>query len=322
MKQAWKLTAPLKDYIWGGQTLKNSYNKVSDLSKVSESWELSCHKDGVSVILNGDYAGKLLTELIADHPEVCGTAAENFDSFPILIKLIDAADNLSVQVHPDNEYALRVEGEYGKTEVWYVLEAEEGATLIYGFAKDMTREEFAKHIEDQTLQTVLNHVPVKAGDVFFIQSGTLHGIGKGIVIAEIQQNSNTTYRVDDYGRVGADGKPRDLHVEKALEVTTLTRPENTGKPLGEPVQKDGYCQTLLSSCVYFTVNRYEIDQKAPLCCDDRSFHAITVVDGEMTLSYGDESFSLIKGESAFVAASTGDYQLIGKGTALVSTIGE
>ena len=215
-----RLNSPLKDYIWGGTRLKTEFGKSTSLERVAESWELSCHKDGPSLIENGDFAGKTLPEYIKiQGKSVLGTNCEKFDYFPILIKLIDAQDNLSVQVHPDNNYALRVEGEYGKTEMWYIVDCAEGASLIYGFDHEISAEEFARRIQDNTLLNVCNIVPVKKGDVFFIEAGTIHAIGKGILIAEIQQNSNTTYRVYDYGRVGADGNPRQLHIEKAKEVT-------------------------------------------------------------------------------------------------------
>ena len=208
-----RLTPAFKDYIWGGTRLRDEYGKKCDYDKVAESWELSCHKDGASVVADGEDKGFTLAEYIDKHGKaVLGTDCEKFENFPILIKLIDAKDNLSVQVHPDNEYALRVEGEYGKTEMWYIVDCDEGATLLYGFKHEISKEEFAERIADNTLLEVTNAVPVKKGDVFFIQAGTLHAIGKGILIAEIQQNSNTTYRIYDYGRVGKDGKPRELHL--------------------------------------------------------------------------------------------------------------
>ncbi|MCI6751509.1 MAG: class I mannose-6-phosphate isomerase, partial [Selenomonas bovis] len=215
-----KLIAPLKDYIWGGTRLKDEYGKKTDLDKVSESWELACHKDGKSVIANGEAEGQTLEDWLAKQgKEVLGKHVENFPYFPLLIKLIDAKDNLSVQVHPDNDYAQRVEGEYGKTEMWYIVDCEPGASLLYGFQHEISKEEFECRIKENTLLDVVNRVPVHKGDVFFIDSGTLHAIGKGILICEIQQNSNTTYRIYDYGRVGKDGKPRELHVQKALDVT-------------------------------------------------------------------------------------------------------
>ena len=252
-----KLNAPCKDYIWGGNRLREEYGKVSDADKIAESWELSCHKDGQSVIANGKDKGKMLSEYVAENKNALGTACDRFEYFPILIKLIDAKDNLSVQVHPDNDYAMRVEGEYGKTEMWYIVDCEEGSQLIYGFDKEISREEFADRIKNNTLLEVTNNVPVHKGDVFFIESGTLHAIGKGILIAEIQQNSNTTYRVYDYGRVGKDGKPRELHIEKAIDVTELCPPKYDTKPQGKPVKIDGGEETLLRSCEYFIKSRFQ-----------------------------------------------------------------
>ena len=222
-----KLKAPCKDYIWGGTRLRDEYQKGEGMEKIAESWELSCHKDGQSIVASGDFFGYTLSSFIEKNgKQILGTNCEKFDDFPILIKLIDAKDNLSVQVHPDNEYALRVEKEYGKTEMWYIVDCDPDAELIYGFKEVVTEEVFKKSIETNTLLEITNSVPVKKGDVFFIEAGTLHAIGKGILIAEIQQNSNTTYRVYDYGRLGTDGKPRELHIEKALKLRIVPRPRN------------------------------------------------------------------------------------------------
>ena len=319
-----KLTPVLKDYIWGGTRLKTDFHKQSELEKVAESWELSCHKDGPGVISNGRYRGMTLAEYIEmKGKRVLGTACERFDSFPVLIKLIDAHDNLSVQVHPNNEYALRVEGEYGKTEMWVVVDCEPGASLIYGFDHDISKEEFARRIQDNTLLEVTNSVPVKKGDVFFIEAGTLHAIGKGILIAEIQQNSNTTYRVYDYGRVGADGKPRALHIEKALEVTTLGRPEREPKPQGKPAKKDGYTETLLAECEYFTTHALDIKAEAALEAGQDSFHSLLVLEGEAILCWDNGlagEISLQKGDSVFIPAGMGCYQVKGGCSLLLTTI--
>ena len=214
------LKAPIKDYIWGGTRLKTEFGFETEKEIAAEGWMLSCHKDGTNTVLNGEFAGKILTEVLDIWgKEALGKNAERFTYFPLLIKLIDAKDKLSVQVHPDDSYALKNEGEYGKTEMWYVVDCDEGASLIYGFNKEISKEEFESRIKDNTLSEVCNYVPVKKGDVFFIGAGTLHAIGEGILIAEVQQNSNTTYRVSDYGRLGADGNPRPLHIEKAVDVT-------------------------------------------------------------------------------------------------------
>ena len=305
-----KLTPAFKDYLWGGTKLRDDFQKDCDFDKIAESWELSCHKDGNSVVANGEDAGLTLAQYIEKHGKVIlGTDCEKFENFPILIKLIDAKDNLSVQVHPNNEYAMRVEGEYGKTEMWYIVDCDEGTTLLYGFNKEISKDEFAQRIENNTLLEVTNAVPVKKGDVFFIEAGTLHAIGKGILIAEIQQNSNTTYRIYDYGRVGKDGKPRELHVEKAKEVTDLCPAK--AYPETPVEQKDGYTIKLLSSCDYFTTYAVEVESKAVLEADATSFNSLLVLEGEGTV-YGDDIVDFKKGDSIFVTANSGKYAVEGK----------
>ena len=221
-----KLTPACKDYLWGGEKLRQDYGIQSQLHPLAEAWVLSCHPDGPSVVATGPLAGKTLPEYIQEKGPGClGADCEKFTDFPILAKFIDAKGDLSIQVHPSNEYALAHEHQFGKTEMWYVLDCEPGATLYYGFQHQISREEFQQRIQDNTLTEVLNAVPVEKGDLFFIPAGTLHAIRKGIVVAEIQQNSNVTYRIYDYGRVGADGKPRQLHIQQALEVTQRTPPQ-------------------------------------------------------------------------------------------------
>ena len=312
------LKPAFKDYIWGGTRLRDDFQKDCDFDKIAESWELSCHKDGNSVISGGEFGGLTLQEFIDKQGKaVLGTNCERFENFPILIKLIDAKDNLSVQVHPNNEYALRVEGEYGKTEMWYIVDCDEGATLLYGFKNEISKDEFAKRIADNTLLEVTNAVPVKKGDVFFIEAGTLHAIGKGILIAEIQQNSNTTYRIYDYGRVGNDGKPRELHVEKAKDVTAL-RPAKA-YPETEIIAKDGYKEKLLSSCEYFTTYALEVNDKATLTADEKSFNSILILEGSGRLS-GESEIEFKKGDSIFVPASSGDYTIEGKCKAILTKV--
>ena len=315
-----KLRPAFKDYLWGGNRLTAEFGKPSPYEKTAESWELSCHPDGLSVIANGDYQGKTLQEYISAHPNALGKNCADPSHFPVLIKLIDAHDRLSVQVHPDNDYARRVEGEDGKTELWYIIDCEEGAELLYGFERPVTREEFRGSIADNTLLQLAKHVPVHPGDVFFIPAGTLHAIGKGILIAEIQQSSNTTYRVYDYGRRGADGKPRQLHVEKAVDVTSLTVAPNAGKPQGVPEQKNGFCSTLLSSCDYFNVTRLEVETHAELTARNDSFHALQVLDSPVNLEWNSTLLPLAKGDTVFLPAGTGTYRIAGKCTALLTKI--
>lgn len=308
-----RLTAPCKDYLWGGNTLRE-YGKQSDKACIAESWELSCHPDGESIIADGAYAGRTLTEFLHENPDALGTNCSRFDRFPVLIKLIDAKDNLSVQVHPDDAYALAHEGEYGKTEMWYIVDAQPDAELIYGFKENITKEEFRRAIEENTLLDKVNRVPVKKGDVFFIEAGTLHAIGKGILIAEIQQNSNTTYRVYDYGRVGADGKPRELHIEKALAVTSLTPP----KPQ-ECYPKKGTMQ-LLAHCDYFCTSCTEIENLCQIGSDETSFVHLLILEGEAVLTAENCEIPLQKGTSVFVPAGTGAFRINGKCKFINTTI--
>ncbi len=302
-----KLKPALKDYLWGGMRLVNEYNVKTDLQKVAEAWVISTHKDGPSVVLNGEHSGKTLTDAVdAFGPDCLGENGKKFTYFPILVKLIDAKDDLSVQVHPNDEYALRVEGEYGKTEMWYVVDCEEGATLYYGFKHNITKDEFCSRIKDNTITDVLNKVKVKKGDVFFMEAGTIHAIGSGILIAEIQQNSNTTYRVSDYGRLGADGKPRPLHVEKAVEVTNLTPP---------PIAKD-LPKNTLAECEYFKVKLYNTADVQKTVVDNSSFTALLCLDGEVSF----DGITLTKGESAFIPANRGEIVFSGSATIIESRV--
>ena len=315
-----KLKPSGKDYIWGGHKLVDNYGKEMTGDRLAETWELSCHPDGPSFVANGEDAGKTLRQYIEEHgKKVLGTNCEKFENFPILIKLIDAKDNLSVQVHPNNEYAQRVEGEYGKTEMWYVVDCDEGASLLYGFKHNITKEEFRERIENNTLLEVTNSVPVKKGDVFFIEAGTLHAIGKGILIAEIQQNSNTTYRIYDYGRVGADGKPRQLHIDKAVDVTNLCPAKPY--PQSEPVDMGGWTKKRLAKCEYFTVDVINVDTSAALEADKSSFVNILVLDGGCVLSSeGNDAVELKKGDSVFIPAGLGKFELTGKCSAVMTHI--
>lgn len=314
-----KLRPALKDYLWGGTRLKNDFGFQTDLDIVAEGWMLSCHKDGENRIENGQYKGKTLSEVIDIlGKESLGTNAQAFDRFPILIKLIDAKKDLSVQVHPDNDYALRVEGEYGKTECWYILDCDEGAELIYGFKKEISREEFERRVADNTFLEVVNKVKVHKGDLFFIEAGTLHAIGGGILLAEIQQNSNTTYRVYDYGRLGADGKPRPLHTEKAVEVTNCVPPTHDVKPVGTPEQFDGFTKQLLTACNLFTVYAVNAQTAYAGVANAESFVSLVVTDGTGTISCGAEELSVKKGDSVLLTANSGKFSVNGK-LALIET---
>ncbi len=311
-----KLKPSCKNYLWGGHRLAEEYGIEYEEDVLAEAWELSCHPDGPSYIVNGKYAGKTLEEFIeAEGKDVLGSHCRRFRDFPILIKFIDAKQNLSIQVHPNNRYALKNEGQYGKTEMWYIMDAKPGAFLYYGFKTEVSKEEFAKRIEEDSLLEVLNAVPVQKGDVLFIESGTIHAIGEGILIAEIQQNSNVTYRVYDYGRVGKDGKKRDLHIEKALAVTNRV-----------PIVKDKSSYPHVADCDYFTVDKLNLDgtfmKKMEGSVSEASFASILFLDGQGTITNNGETLSFKKGESFFLAAGSGNYTIEGSCDALVTTIRE
>ncbi len=294
-----KLTPAFKEYIWGGTRLKTEYNKKTELETVAESWELSAHKDGESTV-DGIPFSQYVT------PEMLGKNAHRFEYFPILIKFIDAKDNLSVQVHPDDNFALENEGEYGKTEMWYIMDCDKDSFLYYGFKRTVTKSEYKAAIENGTLCELLNAVPVKKGDVFFIPAGTVHAIGKGILICEIQQNSNTTYRVYDYNRRDKDGNTRPLHIEKALEVSTLKKsPE---------INRVG---NILAECEYFKVQKLTVSEKADVKVNTDSFMSLIIISGNGTV----DGIPVTKGDSLFAPAGNGTINVLGDLEIIISTIG-
>lgn len=304
-----KLKPYCRETIWGGTRLRDEYHIPFEGKNLAEAWVLSCHPAGASIIENGPHAGQTLTQYLAEQGKAAlGSFGMIFEDFPILIKFIDAADALSIQVHPSNYYAMEHEHQYGKTEMWYIMDAEPGAFIYYGFKDTISKEELSRRIRENTLQEVLNAVPVEKGDCFFIPSGTLHAIGKGILIAEVQQNSDVTYRVYDYARRDVQGNLRELHVQKASEVTKCAPPR-------EDYNFGGH----LARCEYFTVDRLTGNYKGQ--CDDESFVSLLVLDGKGSLSCGEESASLQKGESYFLPANSGAYTITGTCEILKTTVG-
>lgn len=265
-----KLQPVLKDYLWGGMKLGPLFGRDNGGKKMSESWEVSVHPDGESLCEGGTFA-----DYLRAHP----TAVDREGSdFPVLIKYIDAAQNLSVQVHPDDAFARREENDNGKTEMWYIVQADAGAGIYCGFRRDTGREEFLRRVADGTVEELLNFIPVKAGDCYLIKAGTVHAIGAGCVICEVQQSSNVTYRVYDYNRLGADGKPRQLHVEKAVRVINFAKfKDETGS--GAPEQVAGGTLRRLTACSYFSCRELALDGTY-IECNDRSFTAVNVLSGE------------------------------------------
>lgn len=316
------LKPALKETIWGGNRLRNDFGLETDLKNIAEAWVLSCHEDGESTVTGGKYDGKSLSDVLEKEigMKALGTNCEGYnkiEDFPILIKLIDANDRLSVQVHPDDEYASANEKDVrGKTEAWYIIDCDNDAELIYGFNDDLTKEEFRAAIENGNLLEKVNRTKVRPGDVAFISAGTLHAIGKGILLAEVQQSCNTTYRVFDYNRTGLDGKPRELHVNKAVDVTKCTVPEGTLAPEGMPVKHDGYTSILLSECPYFTMTSIAVDTLYADTADATSFVSLVIMDGEGTIKCGDDERPFKKGDSIFIPADSGSFYVSGKANLL------
>ena len=306
-----KLKPSFKDYLWGGRRLVTDFDKEFSGDILAESWELSCHQDGHSYIAEGPHAGKTLDQYIQESGrEVLGSRGAQSEQFPVLIKFIDAAQDLSVQVHPDDAYAQAVEHQpYGKTEMWYIVDHAEGAYLYYGFTRQVTAEELAERIENNTLLEVLNKVYVKKGDVFFIEAGTIHAIGSGCLIAEIQQNSNLTYRVYDFGRRDKNGNTRPLHVEKARQVTCR-----------EPITEQKNFGSHVVSCPYFTVDKLVVDGIWSGIVEDTSFVSVLILEGQGTIQAGEEILSFRKGDSFFLTAGSGAYHVEGTCEALLTTV--
>lgn len=283
------LLAPCgKDYLWGGTRLKEDYHKEIDLPILAETWECSVHPDGLSFVVSGVHCGRSLQEVIAENPSYLGTHPDKTEGLPILVKLIDAREHLSVQVHPDDDYAaIHENGSLGKTEMWYVLDAEEDSELVYGFVRDMDRETLTHALETDSIEKYLQRVKIKKDDVFYVKAGTVHGIGAGAVIAEIQENSNLTYRLYDYHRVDKNGKARELHVQKAMEVADLKAGISPRQPLRMLRYKKGCATEFLCRCKYFQVERMllnaEKDLKVVYQTDDTSFEVLLCVEGAGTL---------------------------------------
>lgn len=298
-----------KDYLWGGRRLNDEFEKGIELTPLAETWECSTHPDGPCYVAQGAEAGKTLAQVLRAHPEYLGLRHSGEDTLPILIKFIDAKQDLSVQVHPSDAYAQeRENGQLGKTEMWYVLDAGKNAKLVYGLRQDMTRETLKKTITDGTIMKYLQKVPICKGDVFFIPAGTIHAIGAGALVAEIQENSNLTYRLYDYDRVDKSGKKRQLHIDKALEVADLHGSAEPKQPMRVLKYRQGVASELLSRCKYFEVYRMLLNterrQTVHYCADELAFRVLLCVNGCGSITYEGGSITFYKGDCIFVPANS------------------
>ena len=311
-----RLKPVIKDYLWGGIKLKTEFGKEG-AEPLAESWEVSCHKDGPSEIDNGIYAGKTLAAFIKNEPSSLGTRAKRFADFPMLVKLIDSREDLSVQVHPNDAFALRNEKQYGKTECWYIVSAEPGAGIYYGFNRNVTRDEVKQAIAENRILELLNFVKVNPGEMYFLTAGTIHAIGKGVTLCEVQQNSNLTYRVYDYNRIGLDGKPRELHVEKAMAVANFSKQEVTGQNGIFSCEKNGNIITHMAHDKYFSVYELRFKREMRMTMNERSFNSVTFIRGTGEITCGGVTEKFKPGDSFFIPCPAAEYIIKGTGTALM-----
>ena len=298
-----------KDYLWGGSRLNDEFEKGIDLSPVAETWECSTHPDGPSYVVGGAFDGMKLAEVLQKHPEYLGERHKGKKNLPILIKFIDAKKDLSVQVHPSDEYARKHEnGQLGKTEMWYVLDAGKTAKLMYGLKRDSSKAEIQKAVANGTVMNYLQQIPVQKNDLFFIEAGTIHAIGAGTLVAEIQENSNLTYRLYDYDRIGKDGKKRELHIDKALEVANLKSSTEPRQPLRVLKYRQGVASELLTRCKYFEVYRMMVNterrQKVHYRADEIAFRVLLCVNGCGMISCDDGKIEFYKGDCIFIPADS------------------
>lgn len=337
-----RLEPAFKDNLWGGTKLRTVFGKKCDYDVIGESWELSAHPDGQSVIASGIFTGMYFGEFIEKYGhDVVGWKSSSLDRFPVLIKFIDAKKDLSIQIHPDDDYALEIENEFGKNEMWYVVDCEPGAFLYCGLKKDSSKEEIRERIENNTITDILNKIEVHKGDCVMVKAGTIHAIGAGILICEIQQNSNCTYRMYDYDRKDKFGNKRELHIDKAIDVVDVKKykpfiSDNKDVPEGAEV---------LVSCKYFECYKYVLGSNAAeadhasdiedncyntenvrntgkvnISVDAMSFRSVIVIDGSGKIAVGNNTMDYKAGDSFFVTAGEKVINLEGTGTVIVTKV--
>ena len=308
-----------KDYLWGGQRLKNDFAKSIDMELLAEPWECSTHPDGPSIVASGEFSGKTLAEVLRIHPEYLGSNYEASGELPILVKFIDAKQDLSVQVHPDDAYAqINENGSLGKTEMWYVLDASRDSKLVYGFKHDINKKVLCDSLKNGTVEKYLQKVPIAKDDVFLIEPGKVHAIGAGALVVEVQENSNVTYRMFDYNRKDKNGEKRELHIEKALDVVDLKGSSEPRQPVRVLKYRRGYGSELLCRCKYFQVERLLINterfrEMALFETGSTSFEVLLCISGCGSLFDCEGNFiNFFKGDCIFLPALSALVKIHGK----------
>ena len=307
-----------KERIWGGTKLKEVLNKSFDGSQIGESWELTTVENDISVVANGAFEGLNLNQLIEKYPtEVLGIKSIQYfgNNFPLLFKFIDAKEDLSIQVHPDDVLAKERHNSFGKTEMWYVMQADDNARLVVGFKDKTNKKEYQEHLENKTLVAVLNETPVKEGDAFFLETGTVHAIGAGVLIAEIQQTSDITYRLYDWDRIDANGVGRELHTDLALDAINF---EPTNTKLDYEIVKNKSVN--LVECPFFNTNILQISEKYNWKKTKESFTVLMCTEGSFTIIMLHFKAEFKKGDTILIPAIIDGFEIIGEATLLEITI--
>ena len=304
----------LKERIWGGEKLKTVLNKAIESATTGESWELSTVEGDVSIVANGVLKGKSLLEVIDEAPnEILGTAVyQKFGKqFPLLFKYLDAREDLSIQVHPNDALAKERHNSFGKTEMWYIMQADDDARIIVGFKEKSNANEYVENLENKSLLSILDDVKVKSGDVFFLETGTVHAIGAGLVVAEIQQTSDITYRIYDFDRVDAQGNGRELHIDQALDAINYDKVD-TYKEYTKEVNQSN----VVVDCPYFTTNFVPLDGEVSVEKSGDTFTVYMCVEGSFELDYNDVRYSYKKGDTVLIPAAIKEFVLSGKASIL------
>jgi mannose-6-phosphate isomerase len=315
-----KLTPCCQDYLWGGDGLTTLFNKVGNSRTIAESWELSCHENGLSLVAEGEHKEKILADVLAsDWQGYVGTSAKE-KKFPILVKFIDASKDLSVQVHPSDESADAWLGEQGKAEMWYIVDRKPQSYIYYGFSKKIDPDEFTNRAINGSICEVLNRVEVEKGDVYYILPGMIHALGAGIIAAEIQHNTDTTFRIYDYKRLDKDGKPRALHVERAAKVISYEPVVPSEIKLNIKADFKDFTMSKMFGCAYFKAFKLDVKTKAALCCDGSTFHHLLCVEGGGVLKAAGDTYRIERGDSYFLPACLGDYEIHGQSRLLLTHI--
>ncbi len=319
LNEPFLLTPAFIEKIWGGNKLKNGYHKKTDIENLAETWECSIQQNGLSIIASGFFSGKTLKEIIENNPEILGSNTKDLKDFPILVKLIDAKQDLSIQVHPDDEYAfIHENGNHGKHELWYILEADKNSKIIYGLNHSVSKTDIINSINNDCINNYVQSIEVKKGDVFFIKPGTIHAIGSGILLAEIQQNSDITYRLYDYNRIEKNGKTRELHIKKALDVANLDVAITPNQPMRVLRYSKSCASELLCRCKYFQVERLLIDtehteKKYSTRTDCNTFVVYLCIIGSGIMYYNEnDAIMYKKGDCIFIPSNSVNISFQGK----------